>query len=77
MSDPGNTTVTPTNGPAVATAHALQTLIKEISGITQPEEQEQLMASGNFDADIVVIGAGPDHNDICVEVSTQIGRAHV
>ena len=59
MSDPGNTTVTPTNGPAVATAHALQTLIKEISGITQPEEQEQLMASGNFDADIVVIGAGP------------------
>lgn len=59
MSDPGNTIVTPTNGPAVATAHALQTLIKEISGITQPEEQEQLMASGNFDADIVVIGAGP------------------
>jgi len=59
MTDPGNNATTPTNGPAVAASHALQTLIKEISGITQPEEQEQLMASGNFDADIVVIGAGP------------------
>lgn len=59
MIDPENTPITPVNGPAVAESHALQTLIKEISGITQPEEQEQLMASENFDADIVVIGAGP------------------
>ena len=49
----------PANGPAVAASHALETLIKDISGITDPEEQVQLMASGNFDADVVVIGSGP------------------
>jgi dihydrolipoamide dehydrogenase len=34
-------------------------LIQQISGIPAPEEKEQLMADGNFDADLVVIGAGP------------------
>ena len=59
MTDSGKIDLNPTNGPAVAASHALQSLIKEISGITQPEEQEQLMANENFDADLVVIGAGP------------------
>jgi dihydrolipoamide dehydrogenase len=59
MTDGGQIDLTPTNGPAVAASHALQSLIEEISGITKPEEQVQLMANGNFDADIVVIGAGP------------------
>lgn len=59
MTDSGNIDLTPTNGPAVAASHALQSLINEISGITKPEEQEQLMANENFDADVVVIGSGP------------------
>lgn len=59
MTEAGDIDLTPTNGPAVAASHALQTIINEISGITQPEEQEQLMANDSFDADIVVIGAGP------------------
>lgn len=59
MTEDGDINLTPTNGPAVAASHALQTIIKEISGIPQPEEQEQLMANDSFDADIVVIGAGP------------------
>ncbi|MBC8064112.1 MAG: NAD(P)/FAD-dependent oxidoreductase, partial [Chlorobia bacterium] len=59
MTEGGQIDLTPTNGPAVAASHALQSLIQEISGITQPEEQEQLMANDNFDADVVVIGSGP------------------
>ncbi len=59
MTDSGQIDLTPTNGPAVAASQAIQTLIRDISGMTQPEEQEQLMANDNFDADIVVIGAGP------------------
>src|SRR5690349_5547589 len=59
MTDSGNIDLTPTNGPAVAASPALQSLIEEISGLTQPEEQEQLMANENFDADLVVIGSGP------------------
>jgi dihydrolipoamide dehydrogenase len=59
MTETAPDTFPPANGPAVAASHALETLIKDISGITDPEEQVQLMASGNFDADVVVIGSGP------------------
>ncbi len=37
----------------------IETLVKEIQSIPAPEEQEQQMADGSFDADIIVIGAGP------------------
>src|SRR5580698_3502122 len=47
-----------TNGPA-AVAAPVESLIKEIAGIPVQQEQEQLMANENFDADLVVIGAGP------------------
>ncbi len=47
------------NGPAVASSLAVESLVKELKGMGTPEEQEQLMASDNFDADVIVIGAGP------------------
>lgn len=59
MNESATETIQPVNGPTVASSMALETLIKEISGIPHPEEQIQQMASGNFDADLVVIGAGP------------------
>jgi dihydrolipoamide dehydrogenase len=58
MSSQGQSPTTPTNGPA-AVAAPIETLIQQISRIPAPEAQEQVMASGNFDADLVVIGAGP------------------
>lgn len=48
----------PTNGPSVAVA-PVDTLIREIAGIPVLQEQEQLMPNDSFDADLVVIGAGP------------------
>lgn len=51
--------ISPQNGsPTVATA-PVEGLIDSISQIPEPQTQEQLMANENFDADIVVIGAGP------------------
>jgi dihydrolipoamide dehydrogenase len=47
-----------TAGPA-AVAAPVESLIRSISSIPAPEEQETRMANENFDADIVVIGAGP------------------
>jgi len=58
MYEQGQSPLSPTNGPAVVAA-PIETLIQQITGIPAPEEQEQLMASDNFDADLVVIGAGP------------------
>ena len=49
---------TPTNGPA-AVASPIESLIRDIASIPVLQEQEQLMANENFDADLVVIGAGP------------------
>lgn len=48
----------PTNGPA-AVAAPIEALIRDIASIPVQQEQEQLMANENFDADLVVIGAGP------------------
>ena len=48
----------PVNGPA-AVAAPIEALIRDISSIPFQQEQEQLMANENFDADLVVIGAGP------------------
>lgn len=49
----------PTSGPSVASAAAMTSIIESISVMPSPEEQEQRMANDNFDADIIVIGAGP------------------
>jgi dihydrolipoamide dehydrogenase len=38
---------------------ASEALIREIAQITPPKEQPQPMAQENFDADLIVIGAGP------------------
>ncbi|CAN5552320.1 dihydrolipoyl dehydrogenase [soil metagenome] len=55
-----NSLTTPTNGPAAAVAPApVEALIREIEDMPAPEEREEKMASENFDADVVVIGAGP------------------
>ncbi|HVL38494.1 MAG TPA: FAD-dependent oxidoreductase, partial [Fimbriimonadaceae bacterium] len=45
-------------GGATTTAPA-PSIIQEISQIPQPKEKEQRMAQENFDADVIVIGAGP------------------
>lgn len=58
MSNQGPQLNSPTNGP-VAVAAPIETLIQQISSIPIPEAQESEMASGNFDADLIVIGAGP------------------
>jgi len=46
-------------GPAVAPPKGLESLVREISGIVQTKEETQAMAQENFDADVVVVGAGP------------------
>jgi len=58
MQEQGQSTVQPHSGPA-AVAAPIETLIQQISSIPAPEEKEQQMADGNFDVDLVVIGAGP------------------
>jgi len=49
----------PVAGPAVTLPNTFENLIREISELKPPQEQTQPMATENFDADIVVIGAGP------------------
>jgi len=46
------------NGPAAVAVAPIEALIKEIASIPAPEEELQPMAQ-NFDADLIVIGAGP------------------
>ena len=58
MTTEGQTTLHPHAGPATVVAPT-ESLIRSIQGIAAPEEQEARMANENFDADIVVIGAGP------------------
>lgn len=58
MESQGQSLLTPLNGPA-AVAAPIDSLIQQISRIPAPETQEERMASENFDADLVVIGAGP------------------
>lgn len=49
----------PTAGPAVASQLATESIVKEIKGMGVPEELEQKMPNDSFDADVIVIGAGP------------------
>lgn len=51
--------VSTTNGPAAIAVAPVDSLIQSISAIPAPSEREELMASDNFDVDLVVIGAGP------------------
>ncbi len=46
-------------GSVVAVPKGISTIIAEISRITDPSEMEDPMANENFDADLIVIGAGP------------------
>ena len=48
-----------TNGPATATPMPAPSIIEAITGIPAEQEQTQTMANEQFDADIIVIGAGP------------------
>lgn len=50
--------VSPSNGTATSAAPT-EALIQQISRIPAPEELELPMATENFDADLIVIGAGP------------------
>jgi dihydrolipoamide dehydrogenase len=50
--------VGPTNGPTVQSTGAVETLIRQIQSLS-PLEEYQPMSSANFDADVIVIGAGP------------------
>ncbi len=59
MTDQGTPSNTPVNGPATVAQSPVESIIASISSIPVQQEQEQLMANENFDADIVVIGAGP------------------
>jgi len=58
MSQEEPQSIAPTSGPA-AVAAPIDALIRDIASIPVLQEQEQLMANENFDADLVVIGAGP------------------
>ncbi len=58
MSEPTAST-TPTNGPSAVAAAPVEGIIQAIRGMPTPGEQEQQMPEGEFDADVVVIGAGP------------------
>lgn len=49
----------PSNGPAVTLPKGIEALIREISDLAQIQELAYPMANENFDADLVVIGAGP------------------
>lgn len=49
----------PHAGPAVASQLAVESIVKEITVLGTPEELEQKMPNDSFDADVIVIGAGP------------------
>ena len=51
--------IEPTGGPATLAPTPSVSIIEAISSITSTLEQPQLMANENFDADLIVIGAGP------------------
>ena len=56
---PENSASELTNGPATATRMPATSIIEAISGIPAEQEKTQTMANEQFDADIIVIGAGP------------------
>jgi len=47
------------SGPAVTLPKGIEGIIREISGLAETKELTYPMAQENFDADIIVIGAGP------------------
>ena len=49
----------PTMGPAAVAEAPVQALIDEIKAMPAPDVQENRMANDSFDADLIVIGAGP------------------
>ncbi|RYG21894.1 dihydrolipoyl dehydrogenase [bacterium] len=49
----------PTMGPAAVAEAPVQALIDEIKAMPAPDLQESRMANDSFDADLIVIGAGP------------------
>lgn len=57
--DRADESLEPTASSTTASVVHLSALIQQISNIPAPEEQEQPMPTDNFDADIIVIGAGP------------------
>ena len=59
MSEQYQASIGATNGPPAVAASPVETLIRSISSIQAPEEKLEPMASGNFDVDLVIIGAGP------------------
>lgn len=48
-----------TGGPQVIEPKVVSSIVAEIAHLTESKELEQAMADGNFDADLIVIGAGP------------------
>lgn len=56
---PRSTRTSPHAGPTVASQLAVESLVKEIKGMPTPEEQGKKMPNDSFDADVIVIGAGP------------------
>jgi dihydrolipoamide dehydrogenase len=51
--------LSPISGPAVSLSLGVESLIQSINDIPVPKEQEKPMPKENFDADVIVIGAGP------------------
>lgn len=59
MSSDPRAASTPVNGPTVVLPRHIQSLIQQISVLQDPSILEDPMANNNFDADLIVIGAGP------------------
>lgn len=57
--EPTNLPSKPLSGPAAVAEAPVKALIEEISAMPTPEQQESRMANDSFDADLIVIGAGP------------------
>lgn len=55
----GSGTRTATSGSSVTLPKGIEAIVREISGITLPQEKDQPMAQESFDSDVIVIGAGP------------------
>ena len=54
-----NETAKPLMGPAAVAEAPVQALIDEIAAMPAPDVEESRMANDSFDADLIVIGAGP------------------
>lgn len=54
-----STRIAPHAGSAVAAQLSVESVVKAIKDMGVPEEQEEKMPNDSFDADVIVIGAGP------------------